>query len=337
MAGRHLLHYVLLFLVMVTVAGCGEKRPARLAGAVMGTTWSVQIVADVQPDLAARIQARLDAINARMTTYSATSELARFNASDSLQWVSVSAELAEVVAEALRVGALTGGAFDITAGPLVELWGFGAAPAIDAPPAAEAVAALRERVGVSLVAARAAPAGLRKARPDVALDLSALAKGYAVDQVAALLEDLGFSRYLVEVGGELRGRGRNARGELWRIAVEQPAAGARRVQRAFPLRDLAVATSGDYRNFFELNGKRYSHTIDPRSGYPVAHRLASVTVLDPSAMSADAFATGLLVLGEEAGYAFALSHDIPALFVVREDTGYRERMTPSFSALTASS
>ncbi len=332
-----LLHRALLLLAALTVAGCSEPRPVRLAGAVMGTTWSVQLVGDVQPDLRPRIQARLDAIDARMTTYSATSELARFNASDSTQWVSVSGELVRVVAEALRIGELTGGAFNITAGPLVELWGFGAASAIDAPPAPQSVAAVRERVSLTHLAVRTTPAALRKTRPDVALDLSALAKGYAVDQVAALLENLGFRRYLVEVGGELRGRGRSARGEPWRIAVEQPAAGARRVQRAFPLRDLAVATSGDYRNFFELNGKRYSHAIDPRSGYPVAHGLASVTVLDPSAMSADAFATGLLVLGEEAGYAFALSHDIPALFVVREDSGYRERMTPRFSALTASS
>jgi thiamine biosynthesis lipoprotein len=336
MLRRQLLNRVPLLLAVFTMAGCSEPRLERLAGAVMGTTWSVQIVGGVQPGLEAQVQARLDAIDARMTTYSATSELARFNASDSTQWVSVSSELAGVVAEALRVGELTGGAFDITAGPLVELWGFGAASTIDTLPAPHTVVALRERVSVSHVAVRTTPAALRKARPDVALDLSALAKGYAVDQIADLLEDLGVARYLVEVGGELRGRGRNARGELWQIAVEQPAAGVRRVQRAFPLRDLAVATSGDYRNFFELNGRRYSHTIDPRSGYPVAHRLASVTVLDPSAMSADAFATGLLVLGEDAGYAFALAHDIPALFVVREDTGYRERITPRFTALTAS-
>jgi thiamine biosynthesis lipoprotein len=238
------------------------------------------------------------------------------------------------VSEAQRVAELTQGAFDVTALPLVELWGFGATEVADELPGEAAVAAARARVGYRGLQVTTAPPALRKADAGMAADLSAIAKGFAVDEVAALLDARGLSDYLVEIGGELKAAGHNARGEAWNIAVEQPTPGARRVQRAFPLVDLAVATSGDYRNFFERNGQRYAHTIDPRSGYPVQHQLASVTVLDPSAMSADALATGLLVLGERAGIEFALAHELAALFLIRDGDDFRERTTPRFDSLT---
>ena len=322
-------------LCLYVLMGCSPERPVLLSGAAMGTTWSVQIVGPSQPGLADAIQARLDRINGLMTTYDADSEVARFNAYRGTDWVAVSPELLHVVNDALRVAQLTGGAFDVTAGPLVELWGFGATEGAEQLPSEAAIGTALARVGSGQLEVRTEPAALRKLRPSLALDLSAIAKGYGVDEVANLLDGLGITHYLVEIGGELKSRGRNARGEFWTIAVEQPTPDARRVQRAFPLRDLAVATSGDYRNFFEVEGKRYSHTIDPRSGYPVAHGLASVTVLDASAMSADALATGLLVLGEEAGFELALVNDVAALFVVRGREGFSERVTPRFTTLTS--
>ena len=320
-------------LCLGVLGSCSPERPVVLSGAAMGTTWSVQIVGPGSAGLADAIQARLDRINGLMTTYDADSEVALFNAYGGTDWVAVSPELLHVVNDALRVAQLTGGAFDVTAGPLVELWGFGASEGPEQLPNAAAIATALDRVGSGQLQARSEPAALRKLRPSLALDLSAIAKGYGVDEVANLLDAAGIAHYLVEIGGELKSRGRNARGEIWTIAVEKPTPDARRVQRAFPLHDLAVATSGDYRNFFEVEGKRYSHTIDPRNGYPVAHGLASVTVLDTSAMSADALATGLLVLGEEAGFEFALVNDVAALFVVRGREGFSERMTPRFTTL----
>ena len=320
--------------LLTTLMGCGQPRPVLLTGSVMGTTWSVQIVGRADSDLADVLSARLDEINDRMTTYNPVSELSRFNANRVTEWVPVSLELATVVSEAQRVAALTQGAFDITALPLVELWGFGAAEGSQELPGEMAVAAARARVGYRGLSVTTAPPALRKADARMAADLSALAKGFAVDQLAALLDARGLRNYLVEIGGELKAAGRNARGEAWNIAVEAPTPDARRLQRAFPLLDLAVATSGDYRNFFERDGRRYSHTIDPRSGYPVQHRLASVTVLDRSTMSADALATGLLVLGEEAGFEFALAHDLAVLFVIRDGDDLRERTTPRFDSLT---
>ncbi len=328
---------LLAWLLVLVLVGCAGDRPTLLRGAVMGTTWSVQIVGPRQDDLAEAIQRRLDAINGLMTTYSEGSELSRFNRTPATDWVSVAPELARVVTEALRIATLSDGALDVTAGPLVELWGFGVSDSGAALPTESAVMAARQRVGFQDLAVRAAPAAVRKSRADMTLDLSAIAKGYAVDEVAALLDSRGLTNYLVEIGGELKGRGRNARGEVWTIAVEEPTPGDRRVQRAFALRDLAVATSGDYRNFYVRDGRRYSHTIDPRSGYPVAHRLASVTVLDASAMSADGYATALLVLGEEAGFQWALAHDLAALFLIRDGDGFSERQTPRFVALTTAS
>jgi thiamine biosynthesis lipoprotein len=319
---------------LLGLTACGPGRPTLLSGSVMGTTWSVQIVGSADTDLERSIQAQLDEINGRMSTYSEHSELSRFNDNASTDWVAVSPELARVVAEALRVAVLTAGAFDITAAPLVDLWGFGPNLALAELPTEAAVVVAMARLGFDNLGVQQSPPALRKSRANLSVDLSAIAKGYAVDQVATLLERRGVRDYLVEIGGELRARGHNARGESWTIGVEQPRPEDRRVQRTFPLYDLAVATSGDYRNFYDRDGRRFSHIIDPRTGYPVEHRLASVTVLDTSAMSADAYATGLLVLGEEAGFEFAVRHDIGALFVLRDAAGFSERLTPAFERLT---
>jgi len=238
--------------------------------------------------------------------------------------------LLDVLLEARRIGELTEGAFDVTVGPLVNLWGFG--PQMgedDIPPEAE-ISAAWERVGFELVELREDPPALRKARGDVLIDLSAIAKGYAVDQIVRLLTDANVLNYLVEIGGELRGEGLNEQGEPWRIAIERPVPGERSVQRIVGLRDAGLATSGDYRNFFEVDGQRYAHVIDPATGRPVIHQLASVTVLADTTMSADGLATGLMVLGPERALALAREQSLAVHLIEIDGDDFRERTSPAF-------
>ena len=327
---------------LLSLAGCSQdqqRETLRLQGETMGTTWSVQVVqppADLDPAaLESRIRARLDAVNAAMSTYDPSSELSRFNASSGQDWFPVSVGLARVVALALEISDLSGGAFDVTVGPLVNLWGFGpGAVRADLPSKADVDEALA-RVGHQHLDVRPADPALRKAMPGLYVDLSAIAKGYGVDEVAGVLEAQGLTDYLVEIGGELHGRGLNAKGQPWRIAIERPDSGVRKVFAVVPLRSLSMATSGDYRNFFEVDGQRYSHTIDPATGWPVRHRLASVTVLDASCARADALATALLVLGPDRGLALAEQLGIAALLILREDDDYRAIASPAFEAAIA--
>ena len=242
----------------------------------------------------------------------------------------MSRETAEVVALALEVSELSRGSFDVTVGPLVNLWGFGPDPARDRVPGDDEIAAALAGIGYGKLRLRAgAEPALWKEAPLYA-DLSAVAKGYAVDRVAALLEARGVRNYLVDIGGEMRAAGRKQSGALWRVAVQSPAGGGD-LARVLEVTDVAVATSGDYRNYFELAGTRYSHTIDPRSGRPIRHNLASVTVVDSSAARADALATALNVMGVESGAALAEELQLPVLFIVKEDDGFRERPTSAFA------
>jgi thiamine biosynthesis lipoprotein len=280
-----------------------------------------------------RISAELASVNERMSTYQADSELSRFNVAETTDWFPVSAELVRLTDTALAVSTLTNGAFDVTVGPLVNLWGFGPEVKADQLPSQAEIDAARARVGWDLLHTRVEPPALRKDRTDLYVDLSAIAKGYGVDRMAAVLEDVGITDYLVEIGGELRGRGRNAEGEPWRIAIERPDAGRRAVLRVVALTDRAMATSGDYRNFFELNGKRYSHTIDPATGRPVDHQLASVTVLAERCAEADAWATALLVLGPARGMTVANERGLIALFVERFGDELRVTESTAFARM----
>ena len=305
------------------------------SGATMGTTYSVKVAglftATDRDRLAAEIQGRLDRINRLMSTYDPDSELSRFNASDSGEWLPVSPETARVVAEAIRVGDLSGGALDVTVGPIVDLWSFGPeARPHGVLPTDEEIAAAMSTVGYARLEVRLDPPALRKPSPACRVDLSSLAKGFAVDQVAERLEELGIDRYMVEVGGEIRTAGLNSSGNPWQIAVELPTTAGRGIQRVIPLEERAMATSGDYRNYFEQDGVRFCHIIDPRAGRPVSHRLASVSVLADNCMRADALATALFVLGPEEGLQLAAELGIPALFLVRTDRGFAEYPTPHF-------
>jgi thiamine biosynthesis lipoprotein len=331
---------ILLFfsLILGACGGSADRLPEyELSGQTMGTSYSIKLVAPDQnldrQALGVKLSARLDEINSTMSTYRPESELSRFNRLDSTEWSPVSDELCALVADALEFSELTDGAFDVTVGPLVNLWGFGPDGDISRPPTDAAIAEALTRVGFGKLHANCDLPALRKDRADVYVDLSALAKGYAVDQSAELLETHRITDYLVEIGGELRMRGHNALGELWAIAVEKPQDDTRSVQSVVRLTDSAMATSGDYRNFFEFEGRRYSHTIHPKTGRPVTHDAAAVTVVDKSAADADALATALLVLGPEEGLALAAREGIAAYFLLRTESGIEQRTTGEFAAM----
>jgi len=331
--------YVTCIVLLHALAACDDQRPAeyQLSGPTMGTRFSVVVVTESkfdQQQLQTQIHQTLGDIDRRMSTYRSDSEVSQFNHASSTDWLPVSRALCEAVDEAIEISDLTGGAFDITVGPLVNLWGFGPDAALNEPPADEAIDEVRLTIGrVHLHADCEIPA-LRKDHPGLYIDLSAYAKGLAADEIAALLDKKGIANYLVEIGGDLRARGHNASNASWRVAIESPYQPGRAVEKIMHISDLSVATSGDYRNFFEFEGRRYSHTIDPRTGRPVAHNLASVTVLAEDAAKADALATALMVLGPEAGMAFAERESIAAYMLLRDGSSVTERVSTQFMSLT---
>ncbi|MXY55920.1 MAG: FAD:protein FMN transferase [Gammaproteobacteria bacterium] len=300
--------------IALASVGCGFERAT---GNAMGTTYSIQ--ADCPGPLPRdRIDAELDRLNALLSTYDPHSELSRFNRSPSGVALPVSPELVAVVDAAFVVAEQTRGAFDATVAPLVALWGFGADAAQRAPLDSEVAQALRS-VDYRRVAHGRDPPTLEKLLP-ATLDLSGIAKGFAVDRIAGVLDDAGCGSYLIEFGGEIRASGNPTGGGPWRLGVESPS-GADYV-RTLLLENGALATSGDYRQYRESDGVRVSHIIDPRTGYPVRHRLASVTVVADTAMMADAMATALLVMGATEATRFAGDSGVAALFVVRVDDGF---------------
>tara|TARA_R110001583_G_scaffold49618_2_gene155338 strand:- start:3616 stop:4659 length:1044 start_codon:yes stop_codon:yes gene_type:complete len=324
-----------LALSLVLLIGCsnGDPRVAvhALSGSTMGTSYHIKVVAPESLDAAAlnaRVKSVLDRIESRMSTYRSDSELSQFNQAEVGSVFAVSAETAMVVALGLEVSQQTDGAFDMTVGPLVNLWGFGPDKSIFQAPDPASIAKQLEQVGYQAIRVQSTPPALHKQAPRY-LDLSAIAKGYAVDQVAELLEPE-FTAFMIEVGGELRLQGVKPNAEPWRIAVETPDASTREIQRVIEVGDNAIATSGDYRNYFEQEGVRYSHTIDPTSGRPIRHRLASVTVIDSSCARADAMATALMVLGDEKGLVLAEKLGLHAFFIVKSDNGFIEKQTVGF-------
>jgi thiamine biosynthesis lipoprotein len=328
-------------LVIAMTGGCSDHPdplvPAVISGRTMGTTYQVRIArppADLSlSKLQETIDAVLEQINEAMSTYRPMSEISRFNRSSSTEWFAVSPETAMVVAAAQQISRESDGAFDVTVGPLVNLWGFGPGASQRQVPPAEQIDRALAICGFRKLSVREAPPALRKSTGSLVIDLSAIAKGYAVDRIGLLLEDFTITDFLVEIGGEILTRGARADGSAWTVGIELPEGGQRLVQEVLALSNSALATSGNYRNFFEQDGKQYSHTINPRTGSPVTHQLASVTVVSDSCMLADGWATGLQVLGPELGYAYARRHDIAALFISRVADGFSQRPTPAFARL----
>ena len=317
-----------------------------LRGETMGTTYTVKYVSDglKQTPAPQEVQKQLDGlleeVNRQMSTYREDSEISRFNRMrDTGRPMPVSADFGFVTAEAVRLNGLTGGALDVTVGPLVNLWGFGPDKSVTREPSPEQIAAASRVTGIDKIAVGGtsdAPT-LAKAQPEVYLDLSSIAKGYGVDKLALHLESLGIGNYLVEIGGELRGKGKNAQGESWRIGIEQPQiVQGGGTQIIVPLDNRAIATSGDYRNFHtDAHGRRLSHIIDPQRHEPISHNLASVSVIADTAATADGLSTALFVLGEERGFALAEKQGLAVFFIVREGGGYRTQTSSALKKILA--
>ena len=325
----------LLAIVIFVLCGCGAAKPAneqvQLNGNTMGTYYVVKYYADTavaSTEVQRQIDTELELVNDLMSTYRPESELMRFNRHDAGTAFALSEQTRTVVAEALRLAKETQGVLDVTVGPLVELWGFGAHGRIEHAPADADIASTRRVVGYEKLQLTAE--GLSKSVPALAVDLSTIAKGYGVDKVAEILEQNGITNYLVEIGGEMRLKGQKQGGQPWKIAIEKPVDVERSVQRIVQPGDMGVATSGDYRNYFEENGIRYSHLIDPRSGKPIQHHTVSVTVLHPSCMTADGYSTALNVMTSEEAIAFANRYNIAALLVVKTEDGFTELASDAF-------
>jgi len=302
-------------------------------GATMGTTWTVKAVLPATTDLPAleaMVQRALDAVVREMSPWEPLSDLSRYNRAGVGTWRPLPPAFATVLRRAIEVAELTAGAFDPTLGALTDLWGFGPHPFSGGPPPAADIARLREAGGWTRLIldgdALFQPGGLR-------LDLNGIAKGFGVDQAAAALDRAGVKSYLVEVGGELRGTGAKPDGQPWWVELERPPTANDAERTMVALHDLAVATSGDYRRFFDHDGRRYAHTLDPATGAPTTHATVSVTVLAKDGMSADAWATALTVMAPDTAVSFAAEHGLAALIVSRSPGGLEERLSPALQAM----
>ena len=332
---------VVALAVILTACAGPDRRTFEFSGPTMGSTFSVKVVTgsdglsgEAQSELDQIIRADLERINTLMSTWDPDSELSRFNQSTSTEPLAISQETFDVFEWAQALAELTDGALDVTMVPLLAAWGFGPAGPQPVAPSEARITTLLEAAGMRYLRLDEAAGTVQKTRPEVACDFSSLAPGYAADLLSTRLSDRGFQHFLVDVGGELRARGTNDADQPWQIAVERPQREGRAIERMVPLVDQAIATSGDYRNYHEVDGRRVTHILDPRTGRPIEHRLASVTVIDDLAVRADGLATAMMVLGPVDGLALADRLELAALFIVREaDGSFTERTTLRFDQL----
>lgn len=332
---------MLIVFLSISITACfpsndSAKIEVLLQGRTMGTTYNIKVVATHEQVKTLKLQAKIDEalkrVNQEMSTYISDSEISLFNQSNSGDIFEISDGFARVLKESIRLGELSNGKLDITVGPLVNLWGFGPEQRPEKVPSQSIIVSTLKRVGLKnlhLVGNK-----LSKDIPNLYVDLSTTAKGYGVDVIAELIENNGIVNYLVEIGGEMRLKGFKHTGELWAIAIEKPildpSGEERAVHQIVIPKDNAVATSGDYRNYFEAEGQRFSHIIDPATGKPIHHNLVSVTVIHPSSMTADGLSTTLMVMGVEQGMVFAIKNNLAALFIYKTEDGFGEQFTVKF-------
>jgi len=301
----------------------------------MGTTYSVKFLPSSETPglvkIGELIESTLESVNSQMSTYRDNSEISRFNTQTSLDWFPVSKETAEVVLLSLRIWELTDGSFDVTVGPLVDLWGFGPAQGTSSIPDEKVVRELLQRVGSNKLEARLQPPALRKSVGALRVDLSAIAKGHGVDRVAEILEQQGLENYFVEIGGEIRTKGVGAHGQAWKVGIERPKILQREVHQVVGLSGKSMASSGDYRNFRNIEEQNFSHFIDPKSGMPVQTEVAAATVLADDCATADAIATGLMSAGLEKARSLISQHDWPVLLIVRRGEEFETFTSAKFS------
>lgn len=318
------IYRLVIALAFLLVPAC-QRAPVeyQFSGETMGTSYNITVV-DVptgveREQLALIIEATLKDVNAHYSNWDPESEISRFNKSESIDEIEISSGLALMLKHADEIYEATDGKFDLTLKPVIDLWGFGPSGRIVERPSDDDIALAQQLTGQNRVLKLSAD-GTRatKMDPGVSVDLAAIAKGYGIDALASALEAEGIERYMVEIGGDLFVKGETSREASWRIGIERPIAGQRILESVVEIRDVGMATSGDYRNYFEENGVRYSHIIDAATGQPITHHTASVTVIADSAMLADAWATALLAVGETRGLQIADEAGIAALFIVRD-------------------
>jgi thiamine biosynthesis lipoprotein len=310
-----------LFLILTSCSDSDDhQKPIRLTGQTMGTSYSVTIVSNPnginKQKLRESIEYSLAKVNSQMSNWDKNSEISLFNKNNSNKPIHISQPLFDVITAANDINLKSGGVFDITLTPLINLWGFGTKQPINQPPTDDEISLALSKVGQKdLLKLSSTEKTLSKIKQGVSINLSAIAKGYGIDQLASMLTNMKINRYLIEIGGDLIVSGLNAEGKLWKIGVETPSSTKHSVQSILTIRDKAMATSGDYRNFFEQNGVRYSHIINPNTGRPIQHKTSSVTVLAKNAMLADGWATAMLAMGAEKGMVVANRYQLAVFFI----------------------
>lgn len=325
-----------IVMLVGVLSGCGNGDSLeRFDGPAMGSRYSIQYVRHSYTLAPKAVQAEVENILAEVdrqfSTYRSDSDVERFNDLPANRCQKMPAPILKLIRVAQLLSEQSEGSYDLTVEPLLNLWGFGPQAREEKVPTAQSLAEVRQRVGYQ---------HLRIDRDQlckdaaVEVDFNSIAAGYAVDTIAEKLEAMGIRSYLVEVTGELKAAGKKHDGSPWRIALEEPRDDQQVAERVIVVDGYGVSTSGDYRNYFEQDGRRYSHTFDARTGAPVSHTLASVTVINPSALMADGLSTLLLILGPERGWDYAEKHDIGAFFVIRADTGFVTRTNQAFERLS---
>lgn len=327
-----LILFTFISFVFISCNTSDQSEVFSYAGTTMGTTYSIKIVElsdkAILPDLQIRIDSVLVEVNRQMSTYIKDSEISLFNSSHDTSWFKVSKDFAVTVNDAINISKVSTNFYDITIGPIVNLWGFGPQAMPQVIPSDEQIAEARKFTGISKLMVNEKFDAIKKSTPNLYCDLSSIAKGFGVDKVSYLLNDNGYNNYMVEIGGEVRTKGKNLKKEKWKIGIPSP--NHRDLQKVIGISNVSVATSGDYLNYFEKDGVRYSHLIDPTTGRPISHNLASVTVVNNDCRTADALATAINVMGPELGYEFALEKKLPIFMIVRENNSFIEKMTPQF-------
>ncbi|MGK0410755.1 MAG: thiamine biosynthesis lipoprotein [Shewanella psychromarinicola] len=325
----------ILLLPILLTSSCSSPDPIiSLSGSTMGTTYHIKVVPNGSlpgPQLLqAEIDMALDVVNNQMSTYRHDSELSKFNQLQVQQSVKVSADTIKVIKEGMRLYQETDGALDITLGPVINLWGFGPDKRPTTIPTQAQIDAAKAKMGIKELSIKGLT--LIKHNADLYVDLSSIAKGFGVDKIASILDKYHVSGYLVEIGGELNVKGNKANNVAWRVAVEQPTSEGQAVQQVIEPGTMSLATSGDYRNFYQENGERFSHLIDPRNGYPIKHQLASATVLHSSCMTADGYATAMMVLGTQASLTLAREKNLAVMLIEKQEQGYQVYYSDAFKS-----
>lgn len=326
----------LALLGLAFLASCSDA-PDKImfSGKTMGTTYSVTLYSKDprhnKEEIQRKVDIVLERVNAQMSTYDPESELSRFNQFEGTEPVVISRDLERVVTRALEIAEQTDGALDVTVGPLVNLWGFGPQARPEQEPSREQLEEIRRKVGYKKL--RVENHQLIKDEPDMYVDLSTIAKGYGVDRVGHLLNQLRIKQYLVEIGGEVLSKGGKPDEASWKLAIEKPVSTERAVQRVVEFKDGALATAGDYRNYYEEDGRRYSHIIDPKTEFPIQHNLVSTSVYAEDTMSADAYATALMVMGTDKAKSFSKKHNMAVMLIYKTDEGFEEYISQAFEPL----